>query len=147
MLRSRFSIVLACCLISVMFRLEGSYPKNQRRPYVRELNPHIYRYFFSVAAMSEYLGVSRQALTKRISRMSVEDLVGYFVKKPRFEGRRTVRRKIFYYEWRILYRLACCYDTVEAKYICRVFEPHKVLRDFHTAVEDDCLFVAMKFVG
>jgi biotin operon repressor len=81
-----------------MYYYTGSYPKNGRRPYIRALNVNIFRYFFSIAAMSEYLGVSRQALKKRIDKMPVFGFPAYIKKNRRFEGRRVVRRKIIYYE-------------------------------------------------
>jgi hypothetical protein len=76
----------------------GNNPKNDRRPYIRELNVHIFRYFFSIEAMSEYLGVSRQALKKRLGKMRLFGLPAYQKKFRRFEGKRIVCRKIYYYE-------------------------------------------------
>ena len=130
-----------------MFRLEGAYAKNQRRPDIRELNPHIYRYFFSIAAMAEYIGVSRQALKKRLDRIPYSEAIYVVEAGPRFEGRRVVRRKMKYYEWRVFYYLACFYKTPGAYCVQDMFEPTKVLRDFHIAVEDDCLFIVRMFVG
>ena len=140
-------LLLCVCDLNVgMFRLHGSYPKNQRRPDIRELNTHIYRYFFSIAAMADYLGVSRQALKKRIPGLPYDEVVSQKVKGPRFEGRRVVRRTIIYYEWRTFYYLACCYNSPRARYVQDLFYPRLIFRNIHIAVADEGIFVVPMYV-
>lgn len=129
-----------------MYYYTGSYPKNGRRPYIRALNVHIYRYFFSIAAMSEYLGVSRQALKKRIDKMLIFGFPAFIKKNRRFEGRRVVRRKIIYYEWQTLYYLACYYKTPEALYVRELFYPPKIMANFDVCINEG-IFVSSIFVN
>jgi hypothetical protein len=127
-------------------RIFGDYPKNQRRPDIRELNVHIYRYFFAVEAMAEYLGVSRQALKRRIDRMPYDMVMGRLMRGRRFEGRRIVCREIMYYEWRTFYYLSLNYSSIGARYVQRVFYPRSIMRNFHVAVMEEGIFVPSMFI-